>query len=1031
MIEYTKGIYKINFYFRDKNSLQRAWCLIGDREIALSLKKIDLEDKWNIFGEITLRKNSLYWINVVVESKCHQKIIKRKLIYNNTKNIKLTNPPLVSEKILTLPFSETKSIGEKIYFDQQNEYNTQEYLAMIAGMKLKPLISILMPTYNTPVKWLQLAIDSVKKQHYPYWELCIADDHSTSESTTKFLKEIKDSDVRIKVCFSEKNCGISKTSNKALQNASGEFIALLDHDDELTADALFWVATEINKKPSVDFIYSDECKIDDSDQRKLFHFFLKPDWSPEFLLNYMYTGHLTIYRKKIIENIGKFQSQYDFSQDYDLALRISEKTSNISHIERILYLWRAIDGSAAKPGGKDFARISNLHALKDAMNRRNLKVTAVPSPYVNYPQININLKEKVSIIIPTDSYQNLKRSIDAILLKTSYPNYEIVPVCNSTLAKEIQAEYLFLDNLNVVCFDKKYNFSEKCNDGVKFATGEIIIFYNDDVFPLEKHWIDALIEFLYIDGVGGVSPKLIFENGTIQYSGMITGVPGLIGTPYNGLPNEHVDEYMSMHRAVRNTMVLSGACMALKREVFIEIGGFDPDNTPTKHSDVDLSFKLIAKGFRCVYTPHTTLIHIGNHSWGTKNNKDTSDIYLLKKWGKFISKDPYFTNSQKSAIYKDFSWNFSIHFPEILIDQQLNIDQKNILLISHEMTLTGAPRILLYAAALIRELGYFPVVMATRDGPIRKEFENAGVTVIIDESLFTGHWLVEKFMKNFDIIIANTIASYPVLLQMRKYSIPIIWWVHEGAYAFNSFLGDKKNHLNDAFIHTKSIYVINNHYCAPIIKEKYPHIDVKTLSWGLPNKTNEDITQEDITFLIIGSIEPRKGQDIFIKAILKIPCNLRMRARFKIIGGRFNHEPYKNFYNEIDLLSKQIPELEFTGLIDSEEVDKLIAKSIAIVGPSRDEPQSIAIVQGMIKSKICIVSDSTGLAFFIKNGENGFVIENENIDDLAKIMSHIIENHENIKTIGQKARKIYEENFSMGTFKQSLKETFIDLLQKK
>ncbi|RYH64897.1 MAG: glycosyltransferase, partial [Alcaligenaceae bacterium] len=441
-----------------------------------------------------------------------------------------------------------ETLAREVFQAQQSEFTLKELKDRIDAFDHRPLISIVMPVYRTPPKWLARAIESLQEQAYENWELCAVDDCSPADDQRRLLKEYASRDDRIRYQFMVENKGISAASNVALEMATGEYIALVDHDDEITPDAFYWVVKAINEHRSADFIYTDECKIDDTPARTLFNFIFKPKWAPEILFNGMLTGHLTIYKTETVKRVGGFRPEYDFSQDYDLALRVSEVAKSIVHIERVLYLWRAIEGSAAG-GGKTFARESNVAALSDYLKRNEIDAVAHALPYANYVEVSVPKDIKVSIIVPSDSYENLRLAIQSLIAKTSFLNYEIVAVCNSPLATRLSAE-LAADRVVFSPYDKPYNFSDKCNQGANEASGDIVVFYNDDVFPIEINWLEKLVEYLFIPGVEGVSPKLLYEDETIQYAGMISGTPGLCGTAYNGVPRDANDPFLSMHKYV-------------------------------------------------------------------------------------------------------------------------------------------------------------------------------------------------------------------------------------------------------------------------------------------------------------------------------------------------------------------------------------------------------------------------------------------------------------------------------------------------
>lgn len=278
------------------------------------------------------------------------------------------------------------SIGKSILEKQQNEFTIEDLKQQMKNFSFMPKISVIVPMYNAPMEWFPRVITCLQKQIYPNWELCLADDGSPIDSGKNYVFEVMKAENRIKFIALKSNGGISKASNAALKMATGEFVALLDQDDEITEDALFWIVKSINENPNVDYIYTDECKVDEDLEDKYFDFMFKPDWSPRLLINHMYTGHFSVYRMSIIQKVKGFRSEYDFSQDYDLILRVSELTNNIVHIERVLYFWRAISTSAAA-GGKDFARVGNMHALKDWYNRQGYNVVMQMMQYGNYGRL--------------------------------------------------------------------------------------------------------------------------------------------------------------------------------------------------------------------------------------------------------------------------------------------------------------------------------------------------------------------------------------------------------------------------------------------------------------------------------------------------------------------------------------------------------------------------------------------------------------------------------------------------------------------
>lgn len=916
----------------------------------------------------------------------------------------------IAEREHLWPELNWNEIGQSILEEQQRELSRREMELQVAEFEHTPLISVIVPLYNPPMEWLPRVIETLQAQIYPYWELCVADDGSPKPEGRDYMKAMAKMEPRIKFIAIEKNGGISAASNVALELAKGEFIALVDQDDEITTDAFFWMIKRLNEKPQSDFIYSDECKLDSKAAVKYFDFYFKPGWSPRLLMNHMYTGHLSMYRTSLVKKVGGFRSKFDFSQDYDLALRISDNTSNIEHVERVLYFWRAIETSAAT-GAKDFARVGNMHALKDWYNRHGLDVVMQMMPRGNYGRIIKENWPLVSVIIPTDNEENLCNSIRGLLEATSYSNLEIIPVTNSKLANETEKEFAYLEDVLHICrYDKPYNFSDKCNTGAQIAHGEVFLFYNDDVVPTQKDWLERLVELLDIPDIGSVSPMLTKPDNMLQYAGMITGTPGLVGTAFNGYPADDYIYGVYNHMLLRDVTVLSGACFAIKKELFCKVGGFDAENTPNGHSDVDLSFKIIDNGFYNVYTPYSRLVHIGNHSWHETLVKDKADIYCLKQWGKFLVRDKMFTESQKQMFYVDFPYKYEIYSP----DNVSNSDSKkrDILFVTHELSRTGAPIALMDAVKCSLIQGDFPVVLSYKDGDLREEYLNLGVTVIIDESAKNEHWMFERFARNFDIVFINSIAAYSAV-NLLKDSLPdVYWWLHDGWYALKYCDGKLPKELGR---NVNPLFV--SEYVKKVIEESGYNYKGEILRLGgdLPENKVREYNKEKLRFLFIGSFEERKGPDILTGAIKLLPSEIAAQCEFVLIGSPMFIDVYKRMQEFAEehgnvIISENIPR---------EDVLKLYRSSFATIIPSRDEPLSIVAIESMAASCPVICSDHCGIAHFMVSKENGIIFDSENVRQLADIIAYAVRHLDEMDKMGREGQKIYLKYFTLEAFREN------------
>jgi len=535
--------------------------------------------------------------------------------------------------------------------------------------KYSPKISIIMPTWNTEEKWLRKAIESVLNQVYDNWELCIADGGSTKPHVRRVLEEYARKDRRIKVKFLPENLGIAGNSNEALKLATGEFVAFLDHDDELAPFALYEVVKLLNEKPDLDFIYSDEDKIDEKGRRR--DPFFKPDYSPDMFLSCNYICHLSVIRKSLVDKVGGFRLGYDGSQDYDLFLRVLEHTDKIAHIPKILYHWRMIRTSAASStSAKPYAYEAAKKALADAMRRRGIEIEGVyDGLWLGSYRIKYKIKgnPKVSIIIPTkDKVEVLKRCIDSILNKTTYQNYEIVIVDNNSQEEKTFEYYETIkDNpkIRILEYKKPFNFSAINNYAVSKVDSEFILFLNNDTEVITPEWLSAMLEHAQRREVGAVGAKLLYPNNTIQHAGVILGLGAgpsrVAGHSHKYLPNSFPGYYYRPH-IIQNLSAVTAACMLTKKSLFEEVGGFDEVNLPIAFNDVDYCLKLREKGFLIVYTPYAVLYHHESLSRGYEDTPEKQERflkevkYMREKWGSILDNDPYY-NPNLTGDREDFS----------------------------------------------------------------------------------------------------------------------------------------------------------------------------------------------------------------------------------------------------------------------------------------------------------------------------------------------------------------------------------------
>jgi glycosyltransferase involved in cell wall biosynthesis len=535
--------------------------------------------------------------------------------------------------------------------------------------KQRPLLSVLMPVYNTPERWLRRAIDSIREQVYENWELCIADDASTAPHVRPLLERCAAADPRIHVVFRAENGHISHASNSALELAHGAFVALLDHDDELAPDALAEVVLLLAGQPDADLVYTDEDKIDEDGRRYTPYF--KPDYLPDLLTGQNCLSHLSVYRTALVRAVGGFRPGYEGSQDWDLALRVIDRTTpdRVRHIPKVLYHWRAISGSTAREvSEKDYSLGAARRALLDHFARHRIEVEVRPVRGDHW-QIVYPLPAKpplVSIIIPTHNAAALLRTcVASILARTDYAPYEIVIVNNrsddpATLA--LFGELTQEPTVHVVDYDAPFNFSAINNFAVREARGDVVCLLNNDIEVITGRWLDEMVSHALRPEIGAVGAMLYYPNLTVQHAGAVLGLGGVANHAF--LHHAHGTEgYMNRARLAQNYSAVTGACLAIRRAVFAQVGGFNEIDLPIAFNDIDLCLRVRAAGYRNLWTPFAELFH---HESASRGQEDTPEkqarfdrevAYMRRTWGPMLDHDPaYNLNLALNVEGWDLAW---------------------------------------------------------------------------------------------------------------------------------------------------------------------------------------------------------------------------------------------------------------------------------------------------------------------------------------------------------------------------------------
>jgi len=553
------------------------------------------------------------------------------------------------------------------YDPSRNQLTISHSNHILEKCRFKPLISVVVPVYKVARKWLDKCISSVVNQHYSKWELVLVDDASVQEDLRRLMDKWACVDKRIRVYYLQDNSGIAGATNFAIKQAKGEFIGILDHDDELTPDALTWIIWALKQNPEALWLYSDEDLI--TINGKCHDPRFKPDFSPEFLLSNMYTCHFRVYASEILNQIGYKRKGFDGSQDHDLALRLSEiiPREKVIHIPRVLYHWREIPGSAATSiGEKPKAPAAGRKAVADALKRRNLKAKVTSHeicPTIYQIKFEPSKFPKVSIIITTQNALSFtEKCINYVRAHTDYPNFEIVVINNASQDPEFlqyfkkeQSE----NKIKVIDYNKSPNHSEMNNIATSSVDSEFVLFMHNDIEIISEEWLEQLVAVTELDeSIAVVGGLLLYPNGIVEHGGIILGLYGTAGHAHKYMLNLYPG-YLGRLHSLQEMSGITASLALVRRSCFDNVCGFDSNRYPTLYNDVDLCIRMRNKGYRCIYNPMVRAIH---HEIKTISVNLEELIYkqrLVSDYAEILYRDPFYNpnlalNNEQFYGYRQF-----------------------------------------------------------------------------------------------------------------------------------------------------------------------------------------------------------------------------------------------------------------------------------------------------------------------------------------------------------------------------------------
>ena len=674
---------KIQVFDEDKKKIQ-AEILRTERvdveQLYEEYEEMGIHDKTGFFAELTNLKGKILYVvfyagdkksvhivhlnPAVVLQKKVQKYAEKGLRYWRNQGSRA----LVDKMISKVKTASTREIPYQKWIIRHLPGNKELEKQRREKFDYQPKISIVVPLYKTPEKYLLQLVESVKAQTYPNWELCLSDGSGEDSPLTSFLKSLEAGDERIKVAYNEQALQISENTNAGIEIATGAYIAFADHDDELTPHALFECVKALNKDRKIRLIYSDEDKMS-MDGHKFFQPHFKPDYNPDLLCTVNYICHLFVVQREILDQVGTFRKEFDGAQDYDFIFRCVEAVdpSEIYHVTKILYHWRCHEDSTAEnPESKTYAFEAGKRAIEEHYHRTGIRAEVYQGEFLGLYRTRFlrDYDPLISIIIPNkDHIEDLKRCMDSIDQKSSYKNYEYIIVENNSTDEKTFQYYKNLEEENpkvhVVYWDKEFNYSAINNYGATFAKGEYILLLNNDTEIINETCLEELLGYCMRSDVGAVGARMYYEDDTIQHAGVVIGFGGIAGHCFVLQPRGTTG-YCHRIICAQDYSAVTAACMLVKKSAFDEVGGLT-EELAVAFNDIDFCMKLREAGYLIVYNPYAELYHYESKSRGLEDTPEkvarfNKEMQIFeRRWPDILRNgDPYY-NPNLTLKSQDFS----------------------------------------------------------------------------------------------------------------------------------------------------------------------------------------------------------------------------------------------------------------------------------------------------------------------------------------------------------------------------------------
>ena len=895
------------------------------------------------------------------------------------------------------------------------------------------LISVLMPIYNTPRVLLERTIGSLKAQVYPYWEACIVDDCSTDGGTLAALSYWVANEPRIRVMHRGTNGNISVATNDAANMATGKFLVFLDHDDELAPDALAEVASVILSTPEVDYIYSDDDKITEDGVRFAPQF--KPGLSPVLLLSYMYMAHLKAVRTSLYRDLGGFRSGFEGAQDYDFALRVTEATRNIVHIPKVLYHWRVTAGSTAAGADEKPQSIeAGRRAVCEAVARRGIVADVFQPEWAFKAKVGVydlrfpDKGPRVTIVIPTKNHKDLLSRCLGSLAKTAYRDYEILIIDNdSDDAKTLRYLQSLPHKVVKIVNPKKGGFSYAYinNKAVQMVSTDYVLLLNDDTEVINPGWLSQMMGYAQMKGVGAVGAKLLFADRTIQHAGIVHGLyGGMAGPAFRGIADWD-NGYQSYAAVTREYSAVTAACLLIKRELFLTVGGFDENEFAVAYNDVDLCYRLVDTGNLCVYCHSAQLFHYEGRTRG--HGDAPREIAAFRK--RYRSRKDNWYNPNLSL--DDEKFRIQPYHRPVAPEECIRVA-----MVTHNLNHEGAPNSQLELAIGLKRSGRFdPHIFTPEDGPLRYAYESAGIQVeVIDHRLACSHTLeqfearLQPFVQrlkaeNIAVVYGNTLQTFWAIHAAKVANLPAIWNPRESEpwQTYFNFLTKEIR----AVAYTCFGYPYRIIFVAQATRVAWEALNTQANFTVIHNgldrtrflartsslsreeaRASLGLNEGDVAIILLGTVCDRKGQLDLVQAIRHLDHALATIIRVFIVGDRpsaYSDELHRSMVGLVEPIRSRIQ-----IVAETDDVAAYYRSADIAVCTSRIESFPRVVLEAMASGLPMVTTPVFGIREQVRENINGFFYKPGDTSELAKRLGELIENPDLRRNFGDNSRAVLD-----------------------